>query len=241
MGEPKNDKEYQKIWEEMGSPLDFTVEDMKWIDENVKEDPLLLFFWVPESWIKRAKEVTAERQRTIKTHFVDDGNWCGILGEYFTGKSFGFLKDNNAGDWKARHDFTHKNGKKIDVKTRTGRKDYNRSFQATVYQAQIDFKKYDAIIFGYLKHDGKSVFPEMINGRPCYPFWIFGWIPTSIFEEKCKAHKNGEVLYTSRGTKRFTVKAPVYDLESGFIEDLRLLEDYKYTKTGSKHPIDNGV
>lgn len=33
----RSDSEYQKIWDERGRPADFTPEDMKWIDENVKE------------------------------------------------------------------------------------------------------------------------------------------------------------------------------------------------------------
>ncbi len=35
----RSDQEYQRIYEEMGSPLDFTIEDMKWIDINVRENP----------------------------------------------------------------------------------------------------------------------------------------------------------------------------------------------------------
>ena len=34
----RSDKEYMRIWKEMGSPPNFTIDDMKWIDLNVKED-----------------------------------------------------------------------------------------------------------------------------------------------------------------------------------------------------------
>ena len=30
-------EDYQRTWKEMGCPLDFTVDDMRWIDANVRE------------------------------------------------------------------------------------------------------------------------------------------------------------------------------------------------------------
>lgn len=33
----KSEEDYKRIWEEMGCPLSFTIDDMKWIDRNVRE------------------------------------------------------------------------------------------------------------------------------------------------------------------------------------------------------------
>lgn len=35
----RSEKEYESDWLDMGSPDEFTPEDMKWIDENLHEDP----------------------------------------------------------------------------------------------------------------------------------------------------------------------------------------------------------
>lgn len=37
----KSESDYQRIWKEMGCPLDFTVDDMRWIDTNIREDQRL--------------------------------------------------------------------------------------------------------------------------------------------------------------------------------------------------------
>ena len=34
-GELKSEEAYKKIWKEMGSPKEFTIDDMKWIDKNI--------------------------------------------------------------------------------------------------------------------------------------------------------------------------------------------------------------
>ena len=37
----KSEEDYQRTWKEMGCPLDFTVDDMRWIDTNIREDQRL--------------------------------------------------------------------------------------------------------------------------------------------------------------------------------------------------------
>lgn len=34
----RSEEEYQEIWGSMGSPSDFTIDDMKWIDLNLHKD-----------------------------------------------------------------------------------------------------------------------------------------------------------------------------------------------------------
>lgn len=35
----RSNEEYQRIWDEMGKPADFTPDDMRWIDQNIHEGP----------------------------------------------------------------------------------------------------------------------------------------------------------------------------------------------------------